>query len=303
MDVFGLTLPITAIDGVRMVPWAMYANIGADSGFWNYLGRSPGQFTGYNAAGAAQYDKGGWASTDTHAWYAGLALNVDIFDPLTFAFDAMYGNLQGGNDSLRDSTPGTKGWFVDAALRYKLDWGTAGLFGWYASGDDDDAIKNNEYGRLPSLGYDWGPGFTSFGFDGSTADLYSDWHVSISAVGTWGLGLEIVNMSFFEDLSHTIRVTYYAGTNDADLVKNNPGSFGRRQNNNMFIGEFQYMTDEDYAVEVNFDHIYTIYEGFTAHLDLGYINMNLDEGTWKHTSLGHETDDAWKATLTFQFRF
>ena len=203
---------------------------------------------------------------------------------------------------MADSTPGSDGWLIDAALRYKLDWGTAGLFGWYASGDDDDAIKDGEFGRLPVIGNDWGAGYTSFGFDGAVG-IASDTAVSLSSVGTWGVGIELADMSFVDNLYHTIRLAYYRGTNDSDVVKNNPGSFDNRHNEALFLADRQYMTDEDSAIEVNFDHKYKIYENLTAFLELGYIHMDLDNGTWKDTDLGSDDADAWKAQLSFQFKF
>ena len=297
-DIFGITLPITAIDGVRIVPYGVYAAIGADSGFWEYTDGTPARSA--LPTGVAGTN---WRGTDANAWYAGVAFNLDVFDPLTFAFDAMYGHLNGGDDNYADSTPGSSGWLIDAALRYKLDWGTLGLFGWYGSGDDEDAIDDMKFGRLPVLGYDWGAGYTSFGFDGAKAGISTDNVVSLSGIGSWGVGLEIADMTFVEDLSHTIRVAYYRGTNDADLVKNNQDDFDNRYNNIMFFGDRMYLTDEDSAIEVNFDHKYQIYENLAAFLELGYIHMSLDDDTWKRTNQGDDTSDAWKAQLSFQFKF
>ena len=289
-DVFGLTLPITAIEGLSITPYAMYASIGADSGFWTYANlRTTGTVSER------------WTNTKTHAWYAGVSVNMAMFDPLVWVFDGMYGNLDGSGGL--NNNPGSEGWYIVTALRYKTDWGTPGLFGWYASGDDEDAIKDGEYGRLPVIGFDWGAGLTSFGFDGGLPQITQDNVVGFSGVGTWGIGLEVADISFVDKLSHTIRVAYYTGTNDADLVKNRPDVFKNRYNNNLYLGDTQYMTDEDYAIEINFDHRYRIYENLTAFLELGYIHMDLDEGTWKNTNLGHETDGAWKALLSFQFLF
>ena len=305
-DIFGVTMPITAIEGMTITPYAVYAAIGADSGFWGYSDGSPTRTDSIAAPTAAnplatRARSNDWTGTDTHAWYAGLAFKLDMFDPMTFVFDGMYGNLSGSDGD--SNSPGSEGWLVDAALRYKLDWGTAGLFGWYGSGDDDNAIDDGEYGRLPVLGYDWGAGYTSFGFDGSRSAIGTDNVVSLSGIGTWGVGLELVDLSFVTDLKHTIRVAYYRGTNDADLVQAHPASFGSRYNNRMFLGDRQYMTDEDSAIEVNFDHQYKIYENLSAFLDLGYIHMDLDNETWRNTNLGGGDDDAWKAQLSFQFKF
>ena len=87
-------------------------------------------------------------------------------------------------------------------------------------------------------------------------------------------------------------------TNDADIIKKSGRSLP-------FMGDF-YLTDKDHAFEVNFDHKYQIYENLAAVLELGYINMDLDRSTWKRnvsTNGHHKTDDAWKAQLSFQYKF
>ena len=61
----------------------------------------------------------------------------------------------------------------------------------------------------------------------------------------------------------------------------------------------QYLTTDDQAWEINFDHQYQIYENLTAVLELGYINLHLDSDTWTD----HKTDDAWKAQVMFQYSF
>lgn len=292
-DYFALMLPIT-VDGMKITPWGMFATLGADSGYWGY--HRGGGYWGTQTSMKAPH------SDSTIGWAAGISYALTMFDPLTFKIDAAYSMIQGkgGNNS---KTMETKGWFIDAALNYKMDFGTAGLFGWYASGDDKDAIKDNEYGRAAIFADDGGFGPTTFGFDGSGVGISNDNVVSNTGVGTWGIGVEMANMSFIDDLSHTIRVAYYMGTNDSKLVKNNPGSFSKRMNNVFYLDERAYMTDKDYAIEVNFDHKYQIYENLAAFLELGYVHMDYDKKTWKNTDFGHKTDDAWKAQLAFQFKF
>ena len=70
----------------------------------------------------------------------------------------------------------------------------------------------------------------------------------------------------------------------------------------LISGESVYMTTDDWAFEVNFDHKYQIYENLAAIVELSYIHLDLDESTWSFNDL-HDTDDAWKAQLLFQYNF
>ncbi len=289
-DLFGLTLPVTG-EGWSVTPWAMYGNVGATSGFYDYLffndGGITNQIENENAA----------------AWWAGVAFKLDVLDPLTFSLDAMYGHLDRANVSgvsglnfpTESDNMGIKGWFVASALDYKLSWATPGIFGWYSSGDDADAYKDGKLGRLPVVGTDDGFGPTSFGFPGSMGPV-GDSYVSVSGTGTWGVGARLADISFIENLSHTLRVTYYQGTNNVESAKY------MRQNERLnFVCDAFYLSTSDHAWEVNFDHTYQIYENLAAYLELGYIDLSLDKGVWGDDA--RDTDDAWKAQVGFQYSF
>ena len=291
MDMFGLTLPISG-DGWSVTPWGMYSRIGNASGYYDYFGVAYA---------------GNEENTGTNAWWAGVSTQIDIFDPLSFGFDVMYGHQSKADIDLANvanfadggtgfTEYGTRGWFFEAALNYKLDWGTPGIFGWYATGDDHDDVKDGQFGRMPVVGTDDGFAPTSFGFPGSYSGIGSDSIVGITAVGTWGIGLQLADVSFIEDLSHTLRVAYYRGTNDNEVIRNGNGGFDAVPHTG---AESVYLTDKDSAWEVNFDHKYKIYENLTAVVELGYINLSLDEDTWHND----KTDDAWKAQVIFRYQF
>ena len=292
MDMFGLTLPVAG-DGWSVTPWGMYSLIGSASGYYEYISQRD-----ENTIGA--YDR----DTSTRAWWAGLSVDIEVLDPLTFGFDAMYGHLAkkklGLYDEDGDQTGeeefGTRGWFFESALNYKLDWGTPGIFGWYATGDSYSGAKEGQLGRMPVVGVDDGFAPTSFGFPG-TYSIGSDTVVSLTGVGTWGVGVQIADMSFIEDLSHTLRVAYYQGTNDSDVIK----KLGNGSSGDIPLSGYEtlYLTTKDHAWEVNFDHQYEVYDNLTAVVELGYINLHLDSDTWTE----HKTDDAWKAQVLFQYHF
>ena len=303
MDMFGLIAPIS-LDGVTITPWGVWANIGDASGFYQDL---------FDVS--MTKDKiAAKENARTTAWWAGLGVAVDLWDPLTFAVDAMYGHMQATNfNTFTLSTPilfddpvlavpgedgrvGAKGWFIAANLDYKLDWGTPGIFGWYATGDDYKDVRDHSMlGRMPVMTQSSGFHPTSFGFDGGFG-ISSDQVIGYSGTGMWGIGLQVADMSFIEDLTHTIRFAYMQGTNDHKIVRKG------MHDDVTFDGDF-YLTDKDSAFEINFDHKYQIYENLAAVVELGYINMDLDRKTWRGYEGENKTDDAWKAQLSFQYKF
>ena len=279
VDAFGLVVPIKG-EGWKVTPWGMYANIGNASGLYEYM--SNDSIAGVND------------SETTGAWWLGTGLEFQIIDNLTFATDVMYGKLNsvdiGQGQDLEAS-----GWWLDAALNYQIEnFGTAGLFGWYATGDSKD--DGYELGRMPVIGTDGGTAFTSFGFPGS-AGIGADTAVSNTATGTWGIGVQLADVSFIEDLSHTLRFAYYEGTNN----RNSSSPLITTTGNKGFHDDNWYLTTRDSAFEVNFDHKYQIYENLAAYLELGYINLDLGNST--ANSSNGAPDDAWKAQVLFQYKF
>ena len=287
-DIFGVILPFTG-DGWSFSPWGMYSWVGANSGIYDYLFRG----SSVNTVSAQ--------NSHTKAWWAGAHLELTLLDPFVFNIDGAYGRINRADLDGLVAGPrtnyGTKGWFIAATLDYKLDWGTPGIFGWYGSGDDDDALDDGMLGRLPTLGTDQGFQATSFGMAG-TCSIGTDSVVNITGTGTWGIGIKIADVSFIEDLSHTLRFAYYQGTNDHDLVKKNGGNSVLK-----YAADGLYLTDKDSVYEVNFDHTYKIYENLTAVLELGWLHLDADRGTWGRTGNKDETSDAWKAQVMFQYKF
>ncbi len=300
-DMFGLVLPIKG-QGWGVTPWGVLANVGNNSGFYQYY--LPAAVAGSQAA-PNQSDNG-----SDLAWWAGTAIEIKMFDPLTFGMDVAYGRVNKQDLDFRAGTvrgtpttpafsmnAGTRGWFIDAALNYKLDWATPGIFGWWSSGDDMDDVEDGWLGRIATLGGDMGFKASSFGFAGSNGRGADD-VISQSGAGTWGIGAQLANFSFLDPkLSHTLRVLYYQGTNDADVAQ----AFGGK-----FRNKFDdiYMTDKDSAWEVNFEHTYKMYENLTVYLEMGYIRLDMDADTWEGVlSSDARKDNMWKSQLLFKYAF
>ena len=316
IDLFALSLPLS-FDGVEVTPWVMYGIQGrnarynlhgweqADGDFAQTLGNT---YAGFNWDGRFGSTSKGYGSM----FWAGLPIKVTALDPWNIEFDVNYGyvekmgriNVLNGETgrTVRAST-GREGWAVKALVEYKMDWGTPGIFGWYASGDDGN-IKNGSE-RLPSL--NGNAGFTSFM---GTAD--ADWsgrgnlyEKTLTIDGTWGIGVQVADMSFVENLNHTFRVAYWGGTNSPSMVKymSSPRAFD--MDGDACSTEGPYLTTNDGLLEFNLTNVWQVYENLTASLELGYIVNMIDKNTWDRSyfNSSFSKQDAWKASLVLAYTF
>jgi hypothetical protein len=126
--------------------------------------------------------------------------------------------------------------------------------------------------------------------------------------GTWGIGLQVRDMSFLEDLTHTFRVALWGGTNSPKMAKYAANSYG--WNNSCSMAESNgydevYMTKMDYLLEFNLVNSYQMYENFEVNFELGYIVNMFDHDVWKKAAnrTAYTKQDAWKAQLIFAYRF
>jgi hypothetical protein len=299
VDIFGLILP-AKLEGWSLAPYFLYGWVGANSGLYDYMFRS----SSTNTVAAT--------NSRSKVWWLGSNLKVDVLDPLVFNFDIVYGHLSRadvrgfgtGNPADRPFGQrdwGTEGWFISATLDYKLDFMTPGIFGWWASGDRESDFDDGLLGRLPVLGPDTGFRPTSFGFFGKFAIENGQGEgapaISQTGTGTWGIGAQLGDISFIKNLKHTLRVAYYQGTNDSDLVR----QLGRAPF--QYSKDNVYLTDKDSVWEVNFDHQYKIYDNLTVAFELGYLHLRSDEDIWGNSSGLDENDDAWKAAMIFRYSF
>ena len=303
MDFVGLTVPMT-FDGVKVTPWAMYGMAGANS----KTVKSMGPYTR-----PISPDDGVADTTTSKAYgsmfWAGLPISLTLWDPLNVELDINYGYVESMGRYTADRYNGTgfrmgdtkrEGWLVKALVEYKMDWGTPGIFGWDASGDDGNVKNGSE--RMPTVS---GCGnFMSFMGDGnygwSSADSLYDRNLTYT--GTWGIGLRIHDLSFVEDLKHSFRVAYWGGTNSPSMAKYVEHSWGW---DNGLDKDGHYLTTNDGLLEFNLVNSYQIYENLEANLELGYIVNMMDDDTWKRSyrSDSYKKQDAWKAQLIFAYSF
>lgn len=306
MDLFALMVPVK-LDGFEITPWAMYGMKGKNTLATPFstkdgdLGYSLYPYPGINT---------GDISTTSKAYgsmfWAGLPFAITAWDPLNIEVDLNYGYVEAmgrynalKRDGFKRSSTKREGWLAKALVEYKMDWGVPGIFGWYGSGDNGNPKDGSQ--RMPSI-VPMG-NFTSFLGDGNYGWMYTDYAVDYS--GTWGIGLQIRDMSFVEDLKHTFRVAYWGGTNSPSMVKYMENSYSWADGYDIDVNG-PYLTTEDGLLEFNLVNSYKMYENFDVNLELGYIANFMDNDTWKKAgsrNSSFQKQDMWKAQLIFAYSF
>ena len=308
MDMFAVLLPLT-FDGVKVTPWVMYAAMGP--GMFNDGGTtrngnawtraSTGMISGFQ--GTDRNDSYG------NAFWAGVTGEVTYWDPFRIAWDVNYGSA-----AYADEKMNREGWLASLLLEYKLDWGTPGLYGWYSTGDDNNPRNGSE--RMPTVSANGNNDFSNFAFNGNPYIARED-VLGSTMVGTWGIGARLKDVSFLEDLKHTLRVNFMGGTNAPKMAKyvrgydhfDKPGVWDVAEGG--FSYDPIYLTTEDYALEVGLTNTYKMYDNFTVMLDAAYLALWLDNSrsTWgKNAMYGFSgnkggTYDAWNVNLSFVYSF
>lgn len=307
MDMFAVLLPLT-FDGVKVTPWVMYAAMGP--GMFDNLEKDPGNAWGRASAGMVS----GFTGTDPldtygNAFWAGVTGEVTYWDPFRIAWDVNYGSA-----SYADEKMNREGWLASLLLEYKLDWGTPGLYGWYSTGDDNNPKNGSE--RMPVVSANGNNGFSNFAFNGNPY-IAREGILGSTMVGTWGIGARLKDVSFLEDLKHTLRVNFMGGTNApkmAKYVRNDGKDFQKRGTES--LAEYglgydpMYLTTDDYALEIGLTNTYKMYDNFTIMLDAAYVALWLDDSTstWGknpgRSALGGDgVYDAWNVNLSFVYSF
>lgn len=317
VDVFLLSLALHG-EGWKVNPWVVYGIGGVNN---LPLGPSASAVTNGLHDMNSGYDKttvGDWGNPKynfrrnsmaySNLWFAGLPITYTGLDPWNFELDLNYGysgsigrynidNLQSGE--VKRGKIERQGWLAKGLIEYKLDWVTPGVFGWYGSGDDDNVKNGSE--RMATV-VPTGT-FTSFMGDGSRgwsikSGANSGYDLMLSYSGTWGVGAQLKDITFVEDLTHVVRVAYWGGTNSPAMTKYLPATA-------FTAGEGVYLTTNDGLVEINVDSSYKIYDNLEAAVELGYIVNAIDKGTWNRSFKDSRftKGDAYKASLIFSYAF
>lgn len=285
LDFFFATVPVT-VDGFKATPYFAYALVGQDTYDDNSADANArvAGLSGMTTPGSTAF------TDDVTAWWLGGAFEVTMFDPIVFKADVFYGSVdadQRHND--RD------GWGFDGSLAYNaIDFVKPKLVFTYTSGEDDDTSNGSE--RLPNLNSDFGFGTyyqSGSAFTGDT-DLLQG-----SQNGYWTIGLCLDDISFIDKVTHTVNFLYYQGTNDAELIKNNPAGLTNIDSDGSFL------TDEDSLFEIDVNTNYQIYDELAAIVEFSYINANFDNDTWENYGTTPRTgdSDAYKLAVGLVYSF
>jgi hypothetical protein len=279
MDLFGLILPFRHPDSsTEITPWTLYSHIGRNSSFWELKVPANG--------------KKKWrTNSDGTGWWAGIAFKTGRFDPITVKANLAYGSIRTGD---RDNDFNTRGWQGALSLDYALPACTPGLFGWYAAGSDEDAVrKDRTWGYTPTISApDYGFEPTTFGFY-SPEGLASGSAVAFSMGGTRGVGARVRDISFLPDLRHEVIVAWYGGTNDDGLARD----YAAHRPN---ILDKSILTESDRAIEVNLNSKYEVNDNLSFYVQLGMIDLKRGGEGWKQW---HSNRRTWQALTSVIFKF
>ena len=282
-----------AADGFKVTPWGMVGLVGSNAAQTVVKDENGGRL-GANPT----LDMFGWGvdglDTRTTVYWVGIGGELTMFDPFKFTADFLYS----GNDA--DHWAERKGWYAALGAEMKTSFATPFLRGWYASGDDADS---EDSGRMITVN-DGGA------FDASST--YFDANGLLAATidkcnpgGTWGVQLGVKNVSFVEDLTHALSVTYFQGTNNTNRVSD-PAMRARlgkvvddAANGNWSVqGPVGYMTTSDSAWSIDFLSSYKLYQNLTANVLLSYLVTDYDESLW-----GQDYENGFRGTLNFTYAF
>lgn len=280
VDMFYLSLPFEMKDSFSITPYGMYALVGDNLGREVFVGKD--STTGKDKFTNAPFDSGpsslsadGSLGNDGDLWWAGVAFDLSAFDPFVAAVDFAYGSYS--SDDVAGKDVDRSGWVVVSKFGYKLDYFTPNLFAWYGSGADD--IDDGMDGMMPTLSADFG--LTSFGWS-NASPMGREFAIGDSPAGTWAIGLGLDDIKFIDNLTSQFRVAYFQGTNDY--------AHSTFESNDL-------LTNDDDGFEVNLDNVINVYDNLDMYVELGYINLSLDDETTNFDG------DAWKSYVGFRYSF
>lgn len=330
MDLVALLLPMK-FGGVKITPWAMGGSMGPntmtitklDGNSLTMSNPSRDAVTGGQALDGLQVRDGLfpaafsssnnaksiWMDNYNTMFWGGLTADVSLASAWHFSGDFIYGTVDNGKAYLNRS-----GWFGMLLGEYAMDWGIPGLYAWYFSGDDDDPHNGSE--RLPYIATtnNLTNSLSSFGYRGNPIMGGGKGVLGTNPNGTWGVGARIKKLTFMEDLSHTLRVNFFGGTNNTKMASYITGrrsvdDGGRAvyRNNTDFNSFGTYLTTADTGIEINFDSSYKVYDNLELVLETGYIHLWLDDSVWgKYGKIAGDSlnyKDAWKVSLNMIYSF
>ncbi|MEL7639430.1 MAG: outer membrane homotrimeric porin [Solidesulfovibrio sp.] len=292
LDLYFLTLPITTT-AFKTTPWAAATVAGRDVNYYTNASYGNSAFAENLLSAGTLLAPTKWKNNQNAYFWVGDAFEITALDPVRFYGDVIY-----GAGAMADSKKSKRaGWFIDFGAEYTgFDILTPKAFGWWSTGEDKSNRNGSE--RLPTLDGCWGPG-NSFLFD-NNQDLYMNSNMGMSAVGSWGLGASLDNVSFMEKLSHRLTFIYLQGNNSARAIRSLNALLG----SNPYFQMGHDLTTNEHVLGVNFDNKYMLYENLALLLETGWAHGEFQKSVWGKRLVDASRDgDTWKVAFGFQYKF
>ena len=309
IDLAYLSVDVAA-DGFKLTPWGMIGFVGSNaaegisvdnkgnvvrpgSSYFGEAGtvvdfdgfdRTTGKPVLVDADGnvvAAKY-----VDSRTLLYWVGIGGELTLFDPFKFTADFVYSGNNADGYAERD------GWYAALGAEMKTSFATPFVRGWYASGDDADSKGSK---RMLTVNADGDFDASSIYFDAN--GLLSPTIDRCDPAGTWGVQLGVKNLSFIEDLTHALSVTYFQGTNNSNRLDGYDAAWYAEPD------DVTYMTTKDSAWSIDFLSSYKLYQNLTANLLLSYLITDFDENIRPLGDGHYKFDNAFRGTLNFTYAF
>lgn len=275
-------------ENFKITPWGMFGVVGNNVGDWKTsIAGENVWIKNHNKSDMLGFEA---ADRSTMAYWAGLSGEISLFDPFRFTADFFYS----ANDA--NGRAGRSGWYAAAGVEMNTARAIPFLRGWYSTGDDADSEKS---GRILTVGRYWGHhDASSIYFD---ADNYITGTPDVpSADGTWGVQLGVKEVSFLNNLTHKLSVSYFQGTNNTNRITAGlyEPEYGGVKNTP--IG---YLTTRDSAWSIDSVNTLALGDGFSINLILAYLVTNFDEEVWRHAGNDPDYGNIFRGTLNFTYFF
>ncbi|WP_243438946.1 outer membrane homotrimeric porin [Fundidesulfovibrio soli] len=295
LDGYILTLPVT-LEGFQATPWAMLAVAGRNAGYGSVQvgnGGYSNETLATNLLSAASMGTAAtWRNSQNAYWWVGSTFALTALDPFKFYADVVYGS---GNDTDRARFR-RHGLFVDLAAEYTgFASVTPQLTIWYSPGEDSSARNGSE--RLPSVVDYWCPS-NSFLFDGDQP--FNNEFMNINPVGAYGFVAALDKISFMQNLTHRITVSYAHGTNSPAALR----AANASQGTGNYVQMGRDLSDKEYAVGISLDNQYDIYSNLALILDTGWSHGSFQTSVWGHRfTEAARRGDAFKVMTGIKYKF
>ena len=124
--------------------------------------------------------------------------------------------------------------------------------------------------------------------------------MGLNPAGSWGLVGSLSKISFLNDLTHRLTVSYARGTNNASGLRKANALLGT----GTYVQMGRDLAQNEYVVAVNFDNQYNIYQNLAAIVETGWAHGEFQKAIWGRRFVNEAAGgDAWKLAVGLQYKF